>query len=106
MKSPTEGTWGACACRCPPFSVVLADTSPGIFTANQTGRGQAAILNASGIPNSNDIPARKGSPIQIFATGAGTWVFPLAPAMQPQHLVDGSVYLGSWMFLVRRRRCR
>jgi uncharacterized protein (TIGR03437 family) len=77
-----------------PLTVPLGDTSPGIFTANQAGPGQGGILNADGTPNSADNPAPKGSPIQIFATGAGVWTFPLAPDMLPQDLVDGSVYLG------------
>jgi uncharacterized protein (TIGR03437 family) len=61
----------------PAFSVPLADTSPGIFTATQNGKGQGAILNTNGTPNSADNPAAKGSVIQIFATGAGLWNKPL-----------------------------
>jgi uncharacterized protein (TIGR03437 family) len=77
-----------------PFTVPLADTSPGIFAASQTTGRPGPILNADSTPNNAENPAQKGSPIQIFATGAGVWTFPLAPGMLPQDLVDGSVYLG------------
>ncbi len=81
--------------RALPFSVSLMDTSPAIFAASQTGRGQGAILNTDGTANSADNPARRGSVIQIFATGAGAWVLPTAPQTVPQSLVDGSIYLAS-----------
>jgi uncharacterized protein (TIGR03437 family) len=62
----------------PAFSLSLADTSPGIFTVTQNGKGQGAILNTNGTPNNADNPAPKGSVIQIFATGAGLWNKPLS----------------------------
>jgi uncharacterized protein (TIGR03437 family) len=78
-----------------PFSLPIADTSPGIFSVSQTGRGQGAILNTNSTPNSVDNPARKGSVIQIFATGAGVWVLPAVPNTLPQSVLDGSIYLGA-----------
>jgi uncharacterized protein (TIGR03437 family) len=54
------------------FSVPLLDTSPGIFTASGGGSGPP-ISNQDGTPNSVDNPARKGSVIQMWATGAGVW---------------------------------
>jgi uncharacterized protein (TIGR03437 family) len=57
----------------PPLAVPIADTSPGIFTATQSGTGQGAILNEDSRVNSVDNPAPKGSIIQIFGTGAGVW---------------------------------
>jgi len=69
-----------------PFTVSLLDTSPGVYTADQSGSGQGAISNlllAGGIgpyrqtlsstPNSASNPAPKGSPISLFATGFGPW---------------------------------
>jgi uncharacterized protein (TIGR03437 family) len=44
---------------------------PGIFTADSSGRGQGAILNEDGSPNSPSNPARKGSVVMIYATGGG-----------------------------------
>ncbi|MBI1898207.1 MAG: hypothetical protein HYS04_16990 [Acidobacteria bacterium] len=81
--------------RAPPFSLPLMDTSPGVFTATQTGRGQGAILNANGTFNSGDNPAPKGSVIQIFATGAGPWVSTEVPPLLPQNILDGSIFLGA-----------
>jgi uncharacterized protein (TIGR03437 family) len=46
-------------------------TSPGIFTITMNGRGQAAVLNQDNTVNFGTNPARRGSVIQIFATGAG-----------------------------------
>jgi uncharacterized protein (TIGR03437 family) len=61
------------------FSVPIADTSPGIFTLTQDGRGQGAILNdgATVTINGPINPARRGSAITIFATGAGMWNQPV-----------------------------
>jgi uncharacterized protein (TIGR03437 family) len=52
-------------------SVPLAAAAPGIFAADGSGRGQAAVLNQSGTANSPADPADRGSIITIFATGAG-----------------------------------
>jgi uncharacterized protein (TIGR03437 family) len=80
----------------PPYSMPLAPTAPGIFTAGQSGRGLGAIVNEDGIsrtPNSADNPAPKGSVVAIFATGAGEWVPPPPGGEQPQSLMDGSIYI-------------
>ncbi|MBV8817120.1 MAG: hypothetical protein JO022_02115, partial [Acidobacteriaceae bacterium] len=50
----------------------VADTVPAIFSANQTGNGQGAILNANNSANSSVNPAAAGTVIQIYATGEGT----------------------------------
>ena len=49
----------------------VTDTAPGVFSVNQTGSGQGAILNQDGTPNSSTNPAAKGTVIQLFATGEG-----------------------------------
>jgi uncharacterized protein (TIGR03437 family) len=66
--------------------LTLGDTSPGIFTVTQAGRGQGAILNADNSPNSVANPVSRGSFIQIFGTGGGRW----AP-----DLPSGSIYTGT-----------
>ncbi len=62
------------------FTVPLQDTSPGIFTATQTGAGQGAILQlGSGNQftyNSSSNPAAPGTILEIFATGMGVWTPP------------------------------
>ena len=52
-------------------SVNVSDAVPGIFTADSSGRGQAAALNENGTPNSASNPARRGAILAIYATGEG-----------------------------------
>jgi uncharacterized protein (TIGR03437 family) len=52
-------------------SVVVASAAPGIFTANQSGTGQAAVLNQDNTVNSSSNPAAVGSTIVIYGTGQG-----------------------------------
>jgi uncharacterized protein (TIGR03437 family) len=49
----------------------VADTAPGIFTANSSGTGAGVILNQNAVSNSSDNRAAKGAPISIYATGEG-----------------------------------
>ena len=53
------------------YKVWIEDANPTIFTENQTGAGQGAILNQDGSVNSASNPAARGSVIQIFGTGGG-----------------------------------
>ena len=54
--------------------VLVAATSPGIFTSTSNGTGQGAILNYPDYTdNSPDNPAPIGSVIVLFATGIGAW---------------------------------
>jgi uncharacterized protein (TIGR03437 family) len=52
-------------------TVTISPAAPGIFTTAQSGAGQAAVLNQDNTLNSGLNPAKRGSVIQIFATGAG-----------------------------------
>jgi len=52
-------------------TLAIAPAAPGIFTADSSGRGQAALLNQDSSPNSATNPAAAGSVLQIFATGLG-----------------------------------
>jgi uncharacterized protein (TIGR03437 family) len=55
-----------------PFPVPVAATAPEIFTANQTGAGQAAAVNdADGTLNSAANPVKAGGYISLFVTGEG-----------------------------------
>jgi uncharacterized protein (TIGR03437 family) len=49
----------------------VALTAPGIFTADSTGSGQAAVLNQDGSLNSASNPASPGTIITLYATGEG-----------------------------------
>lgn len=54
------------------FSVPLAASSPGFFTANSTGAGQAAAVNAvEGTLNTAASPVKIGSYISLYLTGEG-----------------------------------
>ena len=53
-------------------------TEPGIFSLSQGGSGQGAILNQDYSVNGANNPSAKGSVIQIFGTGEGQLVPPVA----------------------------
>jgi uncharacterized protein (TIGR03437 family) len=56
-------------------TVPVSDTSPGIFTVDQSGSGPGAILNTgagTGL-NNEDNPAPQGTAVTFYATGAGAW---------------------------------
>ncbi len=81
------------------FSVPMAPSVPGIFTANSTGKGQAAALNQNGSLNSAANPAHPGDVIILFATGEGQ-TSPAgadgkpAAAPLPQPILRAQVWLG------------
>ncbi|MCC6540446.1 MAG: endo alpha-1,4 polygalactosaminidase [Bryobacterales bacterium] len=57
--------------RSTPFTMNVAASWPGIFTANATGSGQAAMFNQDGTLNGPTRRARPGSVVTLFATGEG-----------------------------------
>lgn len=57
-----------------PVAVAVAPASPGIFTANAAGRGQAVALNQDGSLNSTSNPAARDSFVTLYATGEGQTV--------------------------------
>jgi uncharacterized protein (TIGR03437 family) len=57
--------------RSATFRVPVATSSPGIFTANQGGTGQAAALNQDGTVNDALHPASAGSVVVLYLTGEG-----------------------------------
>ena len=56
-------------------TVPMANTAPGIFTANFSGSGQAVALNADGTVNGSTSPATAGTVVTFFGTGEG-WTNP------------------------------
>jgi uncharacterized protein (TIGR03437 family) len=52
-------------------TLLVARSNPSIFSANATGTGQGAILNADLTNNSTSNPAARGSVVAIYATGTG-----------------------------------
>lgn len=70
-----------------PQNVLIAPFSPGLFSTNQSGRGQGAILIANtntlvapagSIPGRDTRPAKPGEFITIFCTGLGAVIPALA----------------------------
>jgi uncharacterized protein (TIGR03437 family) len=53
------------------ITVPVAASSPAIFSADSTGRGQGAVLNQDNSSNSAANPADRGSIIVLFCTGEG-----------------------------------
>jgi len=51
--------------------VVIAAASPGLFTSNQGGSGQAVALNQDGTINAPNNPAAAGSTVVLYGTGQG-----------------------------------
>ena len=78
---------------------------PGIFTANSSGTGPGAILNANTTVNSPSNPANKGDIVVIYMTGEGqtspagvtgkvTTVNPAGNPLTPQPLLPVAVRIG------------
>ncbi len=65
-----------------PIKLPVAVAVPAIFTSNDSGSGQAAILNQDGSVNSPSNPAAPGSIVSVYLTGMG--------ALNPP-IVDGSL---------------
>jgi uncharacterized protein (TIGR03437 family) len=53
------------------WAVPIISATPAIFTANASGVGQGAIVNADGSVNSASNPASRGTAIEIYCTGGG-----------------------------------
>ncbi len=55
-----------------PVSLNVTDAVPAIFTADASGKGQAAALNQDSTVNSASNPASVGSVVALYGTGGGT----------------------------------
>lgn len=58
-------------------AILIASSSPGLFTLSQDGKGPGAVLNQDGTPNRPLNAAARGSVIQLFGTGQG----PVSPTV-------------------------
>jgi uncharacterized protein (TIGR03437 family) len=54
-----------------PIKLPVAVAAPGIFTTNESGTGQGAILNQDSSANSPSNPAARGSIVSVYLTGVG-----------------------------------
>jgi uncharacterized protein (TIGR03437 family) len=55
----------------PPVPMAVAPVAPALFTADSSGKGQAAASNQDGTVNGAAHPAKAGSYISLWLTGAG-----------------------------------
>ena len=53
------------------FTMPVASSVPGLFTADSSGFGPLAALNSDGTLNTANNPARPGDPVVLFGTGEG-----------------------------------
>ncbi len=53
------------------LQIQVANFAPGLFTTNQAGNGQAAIINQNNSTNGPGNPASQGQAVSIYLTGAG-----------------------------------
>jgi len=54
-----------------PINVSVAQAAPALFTANSSGTGQAAAVDASGPYNNTANPASSGQWVYLYGTGFG-----------------------------------
>ncbi len=69
--SPVQVTVQVDGVESAPVTLALAKAAPGIASADQSGTGQAAVLNQDGSRNSSTNPAARGSIVSLFGTGEG-----------------------------------
>ena len=83
------------------FSITLSQFAPALYTANQTGSGNASALHSDGRPITVLSPAAPGETISLYATGLGATVPALGtgvpgPANPPSRTaVQPTVVVGS-----------
>ena len=82
FDAPREGLWTLtnAGVNAPAVAVSLAEAAPALFTLDQSGAGQGAILIAgTGLPaGEGGRPARPGEAVEIFAAGLGPVTAPPA----------------------------
>jgi uncharacterized protein (TIGR03437 family) len=84
------------------LSIPMAAAAPALFTADETGKGQGAILNQDGSLNSTAKPAAKGSVIVLYGDGAGQTnpagvdgaITTIVASLLPQPLLPVTVQVG------------
>ena len=54
-----------------PYTLVVAEAMPGIFTTNNQGTGQGDIFNGQGVTAQPGTPVKIGDEVVIYCTGLG-----------------------------------
>ncbi len=74
-----------------PLIVPVNSTAPAILTQDSSGSGPAAAVNLDGTVNSIANPAKAGSMISVYVTGAGATATSIQPGTAVQ-VVAGNPY--------------
>ncbi len=84
------------------LTLPVSPAVPGLFTTDGSGFGQVVALNEDGTMNSGDNPAKAGSVISVFVTGAGAMMPPIGDgelgstdSPLPMPVLTASATLGS-----------
>ena len=82
-----------------PLSIPVVAAVPALFSANESGQGQGAILNQDGSHNSDSNPANPGDTIVLFGTGEGQTILAgvtgqIAATNLPKPVLPVSVTIG------------
>ncbi len=98
-KSTTQVQIEYAGARSQVLTIPVTGATPGLFTVDSSGSGQAAALNEDGSYNTPSNPARPGSIVVLFGTGAGI-LDPIPPdgtVVQETlpRTVPASAYVGS-----------
>ena len=93
--------------RSAPFPWRWPRSSPGIFTLNSSGSGQAAVVNENGTVNGPENPAPRGTVVSIYGTGEGQttpsgW---MAAIVDPLRFTAPGLASDGIDWRIRMRRC-
>ncbi len=78
-----------------PTIVPVAAAAPSLWTANLSGSGEAAVVNADGSVNSTSNPAPPGSVVSLHGTGLGALPFAAIVSGYPLVLPDGALTIST-----------
>jgi uncharacterized protein (TIGR03437 family) len=83
----------------PPLTVPVSAAVPGLFTIDQSGKGQGAILNQDNSVNGSSNPAARGSIVVLYLTGEGQTNPPgtdglVASSIYPKPVLPVTVNIG------------
>jgi uncharacterized protein (TIGR03437 family) len=70
----------------PSVEITLPRAAPAVFTLDQTGRGQGAILNQNNSVNGVNSPCARGEVVSVFCTGLG----PMTPQVAAGHVAPAT----------------
>ena len=67
-------------------TLILAPTSPGVFSVDGSGTGDGSITHADGSLVNASSPAKKGETVLMYVSGLGNLTTPVATGSEPRGL--------------------